>query len=117
MDMVFLYEKGLGNDREPLVDFAGKFLVAIWEQFFQFFRGQSMVKDTGGKALEIIFPFGLALPGMRGYRDLGDCWFFGFIAEKLRFIEDLKEGQLVHLVKLLGLAAEGALVHQCDLSR
>lgn len=57
--VMFVYEKGLRNDGEPLVDFA----------------------------------------------------------EKLRFIEYLKGGHWVHLVKQHGLAAEGMLVHQCDLSR
>lgn len=49
--------------------------------------------------------------------DLGHFGIIRIIREELRLIEDLEEGQLMHLIRLFRLTAEGTLVHKSDLLR
>lgn len=89
----------------------------IVEQPVQFFFFQFVFIDMDRKTFEILFPESPGFSGMGRDENLGHFRFFRIIREELRLVEDFKEGQLVHLIRLFRLTAEGTLVHKSDLLR
>ena len=97
------------------VDFDGKLRIAVRKQLCQFCIIKPVLKNTCRESFRVVFPFGLGPTGMPGDGVLADLGFPGIIAEQFRLVKVIKEGDLLHLIQLFGLTAEGTLVHQCDL--
>ena len=61
MHMMFIRDKGLGNDRQTLINFIWKFLVSVREALFEFFITQSVFEDTHRQTFQILLPRGFLL--------------------------------------------------------
>ena len=118
--MMFIDDKGFRNDKKPLVDFVGKFLVSFGEKIREFLIGKLMLDDTDGKTFQIFLTFSLLL----GTPVTGDHDFRYFRLLKIfmntvfRFVEEVENGHLSvfgRVKPLFGLPPEPALVHDTDL--
>lgn len=74
MDMMFVHDEGLRDERKTLIGFDRKLLIAGREKVLQLLFRELVLDDTCRKSLELELASSLLLTGVRGYRDLFDLW-------------------------------------------